>query len=124
MSGRIQILRGMSLRYHSGTSSSLIQGAYISGAGYQFGAQIVEKFLHVNKMVHILRAHQLCNEGYQVLFNGRLSTVWSAPNYCYRCGNRASICEVGDNGAMSFNVFDESPENQLVIKEQSQQNKV
>src|SRR5277367_7168186 len=37
------------------------------GAGYQFGAQIVEKFLHVNKMKHILRAHQLCNEGYQVL---------------------------------------------------------
>lgn len=36
------------------------------GAGYQFGAQIVEKFLHVNKMRHILRAHQLCNEGYQV----------------------------------------------------------
>jgi len=25
---------------------------------------------------------------------------------------------------MSFNVFDESPENQLVLKEQSQQNKV
>jgi serine/threonine-protein phosphatase PPG1 len=86
-------------------------------------------------MRHILRAHQLCNEGYQVLksfrhvnrqilFNNRLSTVWSAPNYCYRCGNRASICEVGDNGTMSFNVFDESPENQIVIKEQQLQNKV
>jgi len=84
-------------------------------------------------MRHILRAHQLCNEGYQVpvplrllclkakvLFNNRLSTVWSAPNYCYRCGNRASICEVSDNGSMSFNVFDESPENQIVIKEQQQ----
>jgi diadenosine tetraphosphatase ApaH/serine/threonine PP2A family protein phosphatase len=43
-----------------------------SGAGYQFGAQIVEKFLHVNDMVHILRAHQLCNEGYQV----RAPVVW------------------------------------------------
>ena len=106
-----------------------------SGAGYQFGAQIVEKFLHVNKMRHILRAHQLCNEGYQVLasnwstdeevlFNNRLSTVWSAPNYCYRCGNRASICEVADNGTMSFNVFDEAPENQIVLKEQASQNKV
>jgi len=86
-------------------------------------------------MRHILRAHQLCNEGYQVLkylrhtnekilFNNRLSTVWSAPNYCYRCGNRASICEVSDNGTMSFNVFDESPENEIVIKEQQLQNKV
>ena len=51
-------------------------------------------------------------------------TVWSAPNYCYRCGNRASICEVGDNGSMSFNVFDESPENALVAKEQQQANKM
>jgi serine/threonine-protein phosphatase PPG1 len=59
-----------------------------------------------------------------VLFNGRLSTVWSAPNYCYRCGNRASICEVADTGTMSFNVFDESPENQVVLKEQTQQTKV
>jgi serine/threonine-protein phosphatase PPG1 len=99
-------------------------GSKCRGAGYQFGAQIVEKFLHVNNMRHILRAHQLCNEGYQVLFNNRLSTVWSAPNYCYRCGNRASICEVSDSGSMSFNVFDESPENEIVVKEQQQQNKV
>ncbi|KAJ2392285.1 putative serine/threonine protein phosphatase, partial [Coemansia sp. RSA 2603] len=53
------------------------------GAGYTFGAQAVERFLHVNGMAHVLRAHQLCMEGYLVLFNDRLSTVWSAPNYCY-----------------------------------------
>ena len=35
------------------------------GAGYQFGAQVVKKFLEVNNMNHILRAHQLCNEGHQ-----------------------------------------------------------
>lgn len=35
-------------------------------------------------MNHVLRAHQLCMEGYSVLYNDQLSTVWSAPNYCYR----------------------------------------
>lgn len=35
-------------------------------------------------MNHVLRAHQLCMEGYSVLYDDRLSTVWSAPNYCYR----------------------------------------
>ena len=47
----------------------------------------------------------------QVLYDDRLSTVWSAPNYCYRCGNMASILEVGVNGERFFNVFDAAPEN-------------
>lgn len=54
------------------------------GAGYTFGASIVKKFLHLNGMNHVLRAHQLCMEGYSVLYDDQLSTVWSAPNYCYR----------------------------------------
>jgi serine/threonine-protein phosphatase PPG1 len=81
------------------------------GAGYTFGSHIVQRFLDANKMSHILRAHQLCNAGYQVLFNDQLSTVWSAPNYCYRCGNLASILEVGVEGERYFNVFDAAPEN-------------
>jgi diadenosine tetraphosphatase ApaH/serine/threonine PP2A family protein phosphatase len=71
--GQILIRIETSLRYHNGMVHRP-QFTYISnscdrGAGYQFGAQIVEKFLHVNKMRHILRAHQLCNEGYQVCFS-------------------------------------------------------
>lgn len=81
------------------------------GAGYTFGAQVVRKFLEVNSMSHILRAHQLCQEGYQVLYDDRLSTVWSAPNYCYRCGNLASVLEVSDTGERFFNIFDAAPEN-------------
>src|SRR3954467_13428915 len=84
------------------------------GAGYTFGAQVVKKFLAVNNMSHILRAHQLCQEGYQVLYDDRLSTVWSAPNYCYRCGNMASVLEVSDMGERYFNIFDAAPENDQV----------
>lgn len=83
------------------------------GAGYTFGAQVVKKFLAVNGMSHILRAHQLCQEGFQVLYDDRLSTVWSAPNYCYRCGNMASVLEVSDTGERFFNVFAAAPENDL-----------
>jgi serine/threonine-protein phosphatase PPG1 len=53
------------------------------GAGYTFGAQVVKKFLELNSMNHILRAHQLCMEGYAVLYEDRLSTVWSAPNVSF-----------------------------------------
>ena len=73
------------------------------GAGYTFGAQVVKKFLEVNAMSHILRAHQLCQEGYQVLYDDRLSTVWSAPNYCYRCGNQAAIMEIDEK--LSYSLY-------------------
>jgi len=82
------------------------------GAGYTFGSGVVHKFLEINKMSHILRAHQLCMEGYTSLFDRHLSTVWSAPNYCYRCGNSASILEVGPGESMYFNVFEAAPENE------------
>lgn len=65
------------------------------GAGYTFGASIVKKFLTLNGMNHVLRAHQLCMEGYSVLYDNQLSTVWSAPNYCYRWVTGESKGSVG-----------------------------
>ncbi|KAK0430188.1 Metallo-dependent phosphatase-like protein [Armillaria borealis] len=84
----------------------------VRGAGYTFGSSIVHRFLEINNMSHILRAHQLCMEGYSSLFDKHLSTVWSAPNYCYRYGNSASILEVGSGESMYFNVFEAAPENE------------
>lgn len=89
------------------------------GAGYTFGQEIVRTFLTRNKFTHILRAHQLCQQGYDVLFDGMLSTVWSAPNYCYRCGNLASVLEIDEGGNRHFNVFDASPENEKHMRDTS-----
>ncbi|CAG9331715.1 unnamed protein product [Blepharisma stoltei] len=81
------------------------------GAGYMFGKDIVDKFLHMNDISHIIRAHQLCNDGYQVLFDDTFSTVWSAPNYCFRFKNMASILLVDERLNRQFVVFSEAPEN-------------
>lgn len=64
------------------------------GAGYIFGEDVAERFCHTNNLKSVYRAHQLCKDGYQILFGGKLATVWSAPNYCHRYENLASILEL------------------------------
>lgn len=55
------------------------------GAGYLFGDNVVEEFLNKNGLKYIVRAHQLVMEGYKIHFDEKVITVWSAPNYCFRC---------------------------------------
>ncbi|KJA26497.1 hypothetical protein HYPSUDRAFT_84389 [Hypholoma sublateritium FD-334 SS-4] len=87
------------------------------GAGWLFGGSVVKEFNHVNSLTLIARAHQLVQEGYKYMFDEQLVTVWSAPNYCYRCGNMASIMTLHDDGSRSFAVYDAAPEN---ARDQSQ----
>ena len=42
------------------------------GAGVVFGTGLVDKFLQMNNMNFVVRAHQLIMEGYKIHFNGKL----------------------------------------------------
>mmetsp|Transcript_820 Transcript_820/g.1790 ORF Transcript_820/g.1790 Transcript_820/m.1790 type:complete len:117 (+) Transcript_820:1475-1825(+) len=79
------------------------------GAGYLFGGDVVAMFNERNDLDLIARAHQLVMEGHRSMFADALVTVWSAPNYCYRCGNVASILELDEHLGKSFKIFDAAP---------------
>lgn len=81
------------------------------GAGWLFGARVTNEFNHINGLDLIARAHQLAHKGYDYWFpNQNLVTVWSAPNYCYRCGNVAAILQISENLDRNFEIFKDTPE--------------
>lgn len=79
------------------------------GAGYTFGQDVSEMFNQKNGLTLIARAHQLVMEGFNWCHDGQVVTIFSAPNYCYRCGNQAAIMELGENMKYTFLQLDPAP---------------
>lgn len=108
-----------------------IEGWGISprGAGYLFGGDVVAKFNEVNRIELIARAHQLAMEGYKSMFPIKSSksqqpvdalvTVWSAPNYCYRCGNVAAILELDEHLDQHFKIFEAAPQENRTVPDRN-----
>jgi len=79
------------------------------GAGYTFGSDVTAAFMHNNNLRLLARAHQLVMEGYNWAHEQRTVTIFSAPNYCYRCGNYAAIMEVDDALQYKFHQYEFAP---------------
>ena len=60
-----------------------------------------------SKFIIMVSTFLMCQCRY--MFNDSLVTVWSAPNYCYRCGNVASILQFSDVENRTPKLFEVCP---------------
>lgn len=67
------------------------------GIGMQFGPDITERFCLTNKIRKVLRSHEVRMGGVEEEHNGRLITVFSAPNYCDSTGNLGGVVHFTEN---------------------------
>jgi len=61
------------------------------GVGLAFGPDVTKRFLDDNKLDMVVRSHEVKEEGYHVEADGRLVTIFSAPNYCDSMGNKGAF---------------------------------
>jgi hypothetical protein len=99
---------------------SLLFKANQRGAGFVFGREAALRFCRNNKLELITRSHQLVMDGFRWYFGeeggckGRLINVWSAPNYAYTSGNKASFLRVRYPGDMEFATVQFSEKNERI----------
>jgi len=79
------------------------------GAGFTFGHDVSKAFNERNGLRLVSRAHQLVMDGYNWSHERNVVTIFSAPNYCYRCGNQAAIMELDDTITQTFLQFEPAP---------------
>ncbi|EGA63068.1 Pph3p [Saccharomyces cerevisiae FostersO] len=100
-------MKVLCVTYYGATPKTLTHGHYHQEVlDFFFGKREVDQFLEKNNVELIARAHQLVMEGYKEMFDGGLVTVWSAPNYCYRCGNVAAVLKIDDDLNREYTIFE------------------
>lgn len=64
-----------------------------------FGKTALERFMDRNGIEKMIRSHTCYPEGYSWHFEGKLLTVFSAPDYCYNTKAYYALAKNGDVGA-------------------------
>lgn len=79
------------------------------GQGMVFGESEFDMFMRNNKLEKMYRSHEMCLMGYKQIFGGKLTTVWSAPNYCGKCDNLGAVLKIDDQLKEEFFTFKFTP---------------
>lgn len=76
------------------------------GVGLCFGPDIAHRFLDENRLEVLVRSHEVKDNGYEEEADGRVITIFSAPNYCDQMGNKGAVLKFnGSNMTKRFVTF-------------------
>ncbi|OHS97541.1 putative serine/threonine-protein phosphatase C26H8.05c [Tritrichomonas foetus] len=91
------------------------------GVGYMYGPTEFTTFCRLNNIKMIVRSHQLAQEGFFKYYKAevkpsecdddddvRVLTVWSAPDYEYKNGNKASVMQIKSQDEYELIMFEKS----------------
>nr|PVC51693.1 serine/threonine protein phosphatase [Theileria orientalis] len=77
------------------------------GVGFEFGPDITHTFVSNNDLWYIIRSHEVKQNGYEVEHDGKVITIFSAPNYCDQMGNKGAFIRIkGDTLEPKFTQFE------------------
>jgi serine/threonine-protein phosphatase 5 len=79
------------------------------GIGVAFGPDVTHRFLDANGLDIVIRSHEMKDEGYEVGADGRLVTIFSAPNYCDQMGNKGAYISFDCTMKPKFTQFSAVP---------------
>mmetsp|Transcript_28696 Transcript_28696/g.72053 ORF Transcript_28696/g.72053 Transcript_28696/m.72053 type:complete len:516 (-) Transcript_28696:232-1779(-) len=79
------------------------------GIAVAFGPDVTKRFLDDNNLQLLVRSHEMKEDGYEVEADGRLITVFSAPNYCDQMGNKGAYIRFGPEMTPDIRQFDAVP---------------
>jgi len=79
------------------------------GVSHRFGPDISHRFLDLNGLKYLVRSHEMKTEGYEIAHDGRVITIFSAPNYCDQMGNKGAIIRFEDDCEPTYIQFTAQP---------------
>jgi diadenosine tetraphosphatase ApaH/serine/threonine PP2A family protein phosphatase len=75
------------------------------GCGFRFGASATEAFMQNSGLKFIIRAHEVCPDGFHWHFDQSVLTLFSACNYCEN-DNKAAAAIYSRESGLEFSVFE------------------